>query len=73
MNFISALQVLVKGQSGDKLWPKIWGPHIFYETITSNRFKESKMILQFDMKSTQAMRLKVDKFALVLSVEDCFI
>ena len=73
MNGISARQVLVKGQSVDELWPKIWGPHIFYETTTRNQFKEIMKFLQFDMISTQSMRLKMVCFALVLPIEDLLI
>ena len=39
----------------DELWSKIRGSHIFYETITSNRLKETMKFLRFDMKSTQSV------------------
>lgn len=57
----------------DELWSIQWGPPVFRETMGRNRFREIQRYLRFDIKSTRALRLQSDKFALVSEIWDEFI
>lgn len=57
----------------DELWSVKWGPPIFRETMARNRFREILRFLRFDMKSTRAVRLQSNKFALAAEIWDEFI
>ena len=62
-----------KGLSVESLWSSIWGPPLFSQTMSRNRFSEIQRFLRFDLKVTRSQRLEDDKFALASEVWNRFI
>jgi hypothetical protein len=57
----------------DFLWNNTWGPPIFRETMSRNRFRDIMKNLRFDLKSTRTQRLETDKFAMFSDIWNKFI
>lgn len=62
----------------DELWNKNWGPPVFRETMSRNRFREIMRYLRFDVRSSRAERLATNKFALASEtwyklIENCYL
>jgi hypothetical protein len=55
------------------MWSKQWGPPIFTETMSRDRFKEILRFLRFDQKSNRSTRLVNDKFALASDIWSPFV
>ena len=55
------------------MWSKEWGPPIFAETMSRDRFKKILRFLRFDHKLTRSTRLVNDKFALASDLWNPFV
>ena len=65
--------LLAKGQPVDYIWSKKWGPPIFSQLMSRNRYKELIRYLRFDIRSSRSERLKSDKFCLFSVIWNRFI
>jgi hypothetical protein len=57
----------------DVLWNVNWGPPVFPDTMSRNKFREIMRYLRFDPKRTRSQLLLSDKFALASEVLQRFI
>lgn len=65
--------LLAKGQPVDYIWSKKWGPPIFSQLMSRNRYKELIRYLRFDIRTSRSERLQSDKFCLFSVIWNRFI